>query len=200
MGKMLTYLNHHDKLLIVLHEIYGINGHMKAVCDYYSEQGYDILCPNLLNIDTPFRYSQEEQAYEYFMKQVGFEEASSEVKKLLRKVEPKYRLVFLLGFSIGATIAWICSEERDCCKGVIGYYGSRIRDFLDINPCLPVLLIYSDAEEIEKALQFKGEVEVCKLNGGYGFANPFSKNYCELSYEVALEKTAAFLEMLCQKN
>ena len=203
MKSMLKNFNHQDRrasrLLIVLHEIYGIDKHMRAVCDYYSQQGFDVLCPNLLVRDTPFEYNQQEEAYEYFMKERGFIAVSLEVKKLIREMKPNYQFIFLLGFSIGATIAWICSEGNNDCDGIIGYYGSRIRDYLDINPYPPVLLIYGDQEKfglekLLKSLGTKDNVAVSILPGKHGFANPYAENYCDKSYQIAMEKVADFLK------
>ncbi len=190
--------DHHDRLLIVLHEIYGINKHIKAVCDYYSQQGFDIACPDLLARDIPFSYDQQAEAYGYFMQERGFAAASLEVKNLIRELKPNYRLIFMLGFSIGATIAWICSEGNEDCDGIIGYYGSRIRDHLNINPNPPVFLIFGDQEKLEleklaKILETNDKVAVSILPGKHGFADPYADNYCEESTQRALEKTAAFL-------
>jgi dienelactone hydrolase len=201
MEKKLRFLGNHDKLIIVLHEIYGINEHMETICNHYSRQGFDVICPNLFNSKRSFNYDQEELAYKYFMKQVGFSAAVSHVKQLVNKMKPKYKAVLLLGFSIGATIAWICSEESDSCMGVIGYYGSRIRDYLDLNPVIPVLLFYPENEGfdlagLQKELSLKEKVKVSVLKGKHGFSNPFSSNYCPLSDKLALKETADFLQKL----
>jgi dienelactone hydrolase len=200
---MLAHLNNHSQLLIVLHEIYGINAHMEEVCNYYSRQGFDIICPNLLNSETFYNYDQEQMAYVHFMQQVGFTAAASQVKQLTKKARPEYQYVFLLGFSIGATIAWICSEGNTYCDGVVGYYGSRIRDYLDIEPGVPVLLIYPETERfdlgpIQKTLQLKEQVEVYVLPGKHGFCNPFAKDYYESSHKIALEKTDTFVKKFYQ--
>lgn len=199
MENMFTQLNNQDRLLIVLHEIYGIDKHIRTVCDYYSKQGFDIICPNLLGRETPFPYDQQEEAYAYFMRGKGFDAASLEVKKLIREMKHSYRSIFLLGFSIGATIAWICSEGNTECDGIIGYYGSRIRDYLDIHPYPPVLLIYGDQEgfgleKLLKGLETKDKVSISLLPGKHDFANPYAENYCEQSYRIALEKAADFLK------
>ncbi len=204
MKNRLTHLNHHDRLLIVLHEIYGINKHMEAVCDYYSQQGFDIACPDLLARDVPFSYGEEGEAYGHFMQERGFAAASLEVRNLIRELKPDYRLIFMLGFSIGATIAWICSEGNQECAGIIGYYGSRIRDYLNINPDPPVLLIYGDQEsfgleKLTSKVKTKEKATVSVLPGKHGFADPYTENYCEESAQTALKKTSEFLKIYSAK-
>lgn len=46
------------------------------------------------------------------------------------------------GFSVRATIAWLCSAEK-LIDGMVGYYGSRIRHYTEI---LPQMLFYLEKE------------------------------------------------------
>lgn len=196
---MLAFRNNSDKLVIVLHEIYGINEHINSVCKNLAEFGYDIVCPDLLDGKPAFDYSQEEEAYRYFLNFVGFEPSVKKTTFLLRQEEKNYKSVFLLGFSIGATIAWLCNGNNINCDGIIGYYGSRIRDYLEIDPKCPTLLLFPEEEKsfdtraIQMELKKKDLVEVHILEGTHGFADPFSKNYHEKSSEQATQIVKDFL-------
>ena len=185
---MRTLLSNSDSVIIVLHEIYGINQHINKVCEYYETAGFDIICPNLLNLNESFDYTLEEEAYKYFIQNIGFELASQRVKSLVEQVRPKYKQVFILGFSIGATIAWLCSNSDIKCDGIIGYYGSRISDYPYITPKCKTLLIFASREK-----SFKVNDLICNLNkktnvsahiiyGNHGFSDPFSKDYCDKSF------------------
>jgi dienelactone hydrolase len=197
---MLTYKNHSDVLIIVLHEIYGINGHIAGVCKDLADSGFDVLCPDLLDGKPAFDYGRQEDAYWYFMNYIGFEPAAKRVTFLIRQEESEYRHIFLLGFSIGATIAWLCGgdaaaagEGFHCggnlirCDGIIGYYGSRIRDYTNVTPKCPALLIFAgeetsfDPADLQKELSGKANTEVHILKGRHGFADSFSDNYNEMS-------------------
>lgn len=190
--------NNSDSVVIVLHEIYGINQHMKMVCNRFSESGYDIICPNLIGKAQPFSYAAQEEAYQYFMSNLGFESAARHVKQIIIQAKKEYRHVFVIGYSIGATIAWLCSSENDMCDGFIGYYGSRIRDYMDIIPKCPVLLIFAseeksfDVKELVESLK-KRDIDVHILNGKHGFGDPLSNNYCEYSFKEAAALTDNFL-------
>lgn len=102
-------------------------------------------CPNVLERDT-FDYSQEEAAYRHFMEHVGFFSAAQKIKDLLLAVKDEYEKIYIIGFSIGATVAWLCGEE-DCVDGIVGYYGSRIRDYLELTPQCPVMLFFPQEEQ-----------------------------------------------------
>jgi dienelactone hydrolase len=36
-------------LIVVLHEIYGINDHITKTCQDLADSGYDVVCPDLLD-------------------------------------------------------------------------------------------------------------------------------------------------------
>ncbi|MDP4160944.1 MAG: dienelactone hydrolase family protein, partial [Bacillota bacterium] len=110
-----------------------------------------------------------------------------------------YKHVFLLGFSVGATAAWICSEKEPLADGVICYYGSRIRDFQNTTPKCPILLIFAKEEksfdvlELSCALKQKQFVDAHVLNGKHGFSDPFSKCFNQQSQQIAQNLVDSFL-------
>ncbi|MFZ5898197.1 MAG: dienelactone hydrolase family protein [Bacillota bacterium] len=202
---MLEMKNKSDAALIVLHEIYGINRHMETVCERFFRQGYDVFCPDLTNAGKPFDYSQEEEAYRHFMKNVGFESAAKKAKQVITKVREQYRYLFVLGFSIGATTAWLLSGDCNVCDGLAGYYGSRIRDFPHIVPKCPALLIFPEEEKSFSVEELAGSlirpnVEVRVLCGKHGFSDPFNNNFNEKSCANAANLTDAFFERIKGKN
>ncbi|MFC7686316.1 dienelactone hydrolase family protein [Ureibacillus sp. GCM10028918] len=187
--------NQSDKLMIVVHEIYGMNQHMVDVCEFLSEQDYDVICPNLLEHDFPFDYSQEEKAYRHFMDHVGFINAVHKIRDLILANQHEYSKIYIIGFSVGATVAWLCSEEESV-DGIAGFYGSRIRDYININPKCPALLFFPTVEhsfhvdELVSTLdQPNVELHICK--GEHGFCDPYSSKYNE---ELAQQKFSKTLE------
>ncbi|TQR19083.1 dienelactone hydrolase family protein [Psychrobacillus vulpis] len=196
---MLSIQNKNDTAIIVVHEIYGINKHMKTVCEMLSLHGFDVFCPNLLD-KKPFDYSEEAFAYDYFMETIGFTKASNKIKDVLIEAKKTYKKVFIVGFSVGATIAWLCSEECSV-DGIVGYYGSRIRNYVDLSPRCAALLFFP---EEEKSFHVDGlieiltnkQIEVHKLQGQHGFSDPNSLKYNEDSAQNAFKDMLCFINSL----
>lgn len=186
-----------DTAIIVIHEIYGINEHMKNVCQSLATYNFDVICPDLLESEITFNYHQEEIAYHNFMENIGFSKALHKMKTLLLEIKDDYQQVFIVGFSIGATIAWLCSEENGI-DGVVGYYGSRIRDYTALSPKCPVMLFFPqeeksfNVEELISALAHEN-IEIHKYAGEHGFADPYSLKYNQASAEKAFEELLKFL-------
>ena len=188
-----------ESVIIILHEIYGINPHIEWVHKQYLAAGFDVLCPDFLESKGHFPYSKEEEAYQYFVQHIGFSSMAHEVKKMIMKVRKDYKHVFLLGFSIGATVAWLCSEIENGADGVICYYGSRIRDYQDIMPKCPTLLIFAEEEksidvsQLASILAQKKFVRVHVIKGKHGFSDSYSKHYNQHSQQVAQNLVDKFI-------
>lgn len=176
---MLTKKENNKNAIILLHEIYGANQFMEQLCKEYAMKGFDVFCPDLLHRKF-FLYQEEQEAYTYFTENVGFE-CYKNIEALLKQLKPDYKHLFILGFSAGATIAWRCCESPHC-NSIICCYGSRIRDYLELQPKCSVLLLFArqdsfDVQRITDNLQKKKNIEVHTLEASHGFMDPFSKNF-----------------------
>jgi len=185
------------KAIVLLHEIYGVNAHIQHYANEFIDLGYDVYCPNLLQLEQPFLYEQEQQAYAHFINDIGFEKSFDQVQNLLKELKDTYKEIHIIGFSIGATIAWLCSELT-AVTSVVGYYGSRIRNYLDIKSACPVLLIYGQSEQsfdiaslVEQLIT--KNIQVQTFEGHHGFADPYSTCFNQQSSAQAFSHVKEFL-------
>ncbi|WP_088105859.1 dienelactone hydrolase family protein [Halalkalibacter urbisdiaboli] len=187
-----------DKAIIVVHEIYGINQHMKQICQAMSEYNVDVFCPNLLTRNISFDYTEEKIAYRNFTENIGFHYASNKIKTTISLLKDDYKKVYMVGFSVGATVAWLCSQE-ECLDGIVGYYGSRIRDYSNIHPSCPTMLFFPQTEssfivdEFIPTIKDKN-VKIHKFNGKHGFSDPYSPYYHEKSAQQAFHEMVNFFQ------
>jgi dienelactone hydrolase len=199
-AKMLSYLNESNTAVVVLHEIYGINQHIKDICLQFSSYGFDVFAPNILQAGTVFDSDQEGLAYSNFFQNIGFEKAFEQVTLFLHQIRDRYAKVFVVGFSAGATVAWLCSQEPELCSAIVGFYGSRIRDYLDIEVNCPVLLFAPAKEESFNISDFmatakvKSNVLVKQLDGLHGFTNPYSPNFNKQLTDSAYKYMLQFIK------
>lgn len=195
---MIQFKNNSDTVIIVIHEIYGINQHMQSYCEQLSKLNFDVICPDLLEQDLPFDYSEEDAAYRNFMENIGFTEAFHKIKGIVSDTKNEYKKIFIVGFSVGATVAWLCSEVEGV-DGIVGYYGSRIRDYIELTPVCPTKLFFPqeestfDVDELISALGNK-TIEIHKYNGKHGFSDPYSIKYNEISAQKAFSETVEFIK------
>ena len=186
------------KSIILLHEIYGLNDHIRQYAEHFFRTGYDILCPNFIHKEKAFTYDDEQAAYTHFINQIGFDQASEEISSLIKQESVHYEEIHVVGFSIGATVAWLCSRMKEVTT-VSGVYGSRIRDALNIEPACPVLLVYGEEEksfDVKKlAASLTAEnIFVHIVEGCHGFAVPYGPAYHEQSYKTTLSLIHSFIQ------
>jgi dienelactone hydrolase len=186
--------------IIVLHEIYGINEFIQEQCQKYRVAGYDVFCPNLID-NPPFPYEKSEDAYDFFVKNIGFE-VYKEINVFINELKEKYDNVFVIGFSVGATIAWRCCENS-LCSGIISFYGSRIRDYTNLNPACPTLLLFAkedsfDVHALVLQLQDKQHLSIIEFDAEHGFVDSFSKHF-NLQQTKRAEKSIACFMNECTK-
>lgn len=162
--------------IILFHEIYGINQFIHHKCSEFTNAGFDVYCPDMLG-RPPFPYEAAQKAYAYFRQHIGFDRWE-DIAAYISRLKETYEKVFVLGFSVGATIAWRCCENV-LCDGVVACYGSRIREYTHLNPVCPTLLIFAredtfDVNCIIAQLQDKTQLEIHKIAARHGFIDSFS--------------------------
>ncbi len=188
-----------ETLIVVLHEIYGINNHIIGVCRSFATEEYAVISPNMLQINLHYKYGDEPVAYLNFMQNVGFKEAYQKVINAVSPLRKMYKHCFVVGYSIGATVAWLCSQNTGLFDGVIGFYGSRIRDYMDIRPQCPVLLFLPSSEPsfdincFIQEIEQKSNVHLVRVNALHGFANPESKDYSREVYTKSFDCSLQFI-------
>lgn len=181
------YKDNNEIAIIILHEIYGVNKFIEERCAHYHELGLDVYCPSMLNRDS-FAYKDSAAAYDYFFSEVGFG-IYKKIQEQIEQLKKIYKRVFVLGFSIGATIAWRCSENS-VADGIICCYGSRIRDYLLVQPSCPTLLLFAEHDSFAlpgtiRLLKEKDNIEIITLKAHHGFLDKYSGYYDEEQFVIA---------------
>ncbi|MFJ7951599.1 dienelactone hydrolase family protein [Lysinibacillus sp. NPDC096418] len=168
----------HRKIFI-LHEIYGVNEFIKEQAIEFSDDQTVVECVALYSDGKVFPYLQEKEAYDYFTKEVGFNAPLLQLSQQLRAAIEQYQDVILIGFSVGATLAWRLSTLP--LSRVVCVYGSHIRQYLDVQPSCPTLVLLPGHEKgfnvngMKHALQHIHFVQTMQFVGEHGFMD--EQNY-----------------------
>ena len=199
---MWTFVSQQEQLkqaVVILHEIYGLNDFIEELCISYQQKGYAVFAPNLLKREITFAYEQEAEAYTYFNQQVGFK-IVKQVERLINDLKEEYEQVIVIGFSVGATLAWLCCENSNC-AAVVCFYGSRIRDYLHLQPDCPALVLFAseDLFEVDKVIELlsgNANLESKKITGRHGFMDYYNKNFSFTANLEAQKSVELFLAEL----
>ena len=173
--------------LIVVSDIFGrtsaLNTFVNQFYDYYK----------MIRVIDPYsgenlHFHNEEDAYQHFHQQCGLEQMTDQLRTELDETKD---VVDIIGFSVGASAAWEVSGENQYrqIRKVICFYGSRIRDKMEIDPTASTSLIFPkleksfDLEPVIQALENKNNTEIIRTEYLHGFMNKESVNYSQAAYK-----------------
>lgn len=201
--------------LVILQEIFGVNAAIRATADYFAEEGYVVLAPDMfwrMEPGVDLGYSQEDfgKAFDYFGKfdiAKAIEDMTATVDHLkgMDEVTGKHgKQVGALGYCLGGKLAYLAAAHCGV-DAAIGYYGVRIDQDLDLKDKIscPLLLHFGGADEhvpmdsvekIQEAFADRDDVMINVYEGApHAFANRFRETYDKSAASMAHSRTIALL-------
>lgn len=182
--------------LVILSDIFGKTPELEAFAASITSD-YVIFSPYANNTV----FNDEQNAYQYFVDNVGIDNYFAYVRNQLKNNQVPY---CLLGFSVGASIAWrLSGEARDIAEPtkLLAFYGGQIRHYSQLTPKLiskhKVELIFPHKEQhfnvndLVKTLKTK--VKVSQVPYAHGFMNPRSTNFSATGFRAYQKIIAQWL-------
>lgn len=132
-------------------------------------------------------FENEDSAYAHFCKSLGHDSYAERLKEFIRAQRTD---VFLIGFSVGAAAIWSVSVEKTVLnvQKAVCYYGSQIRNNVDVVPNFPIDLVFPSVEahfsveDLMQKLAGKSHVSMRQVPYLHGFMNELSVNYNRRGY------------------
>ena len=199
--------------VVIGQEIFGINANMRAVADFYAEEGYVALVPDLFwrlqpGIDLGYTEADFARAIDLFQrldvdKAVTDIDASFKALRALPEVEGAG--LGYVGFCMGGKLAWLTATRTDVACAV-GYYGMGIEHLLHESENLKGRLVlhfaendgYCDASaraQISQHLAANDKAEIYVYPGvDHAFARAGSSHYDKPASLMAHERSIAALK------
>ena len=191
--------------MIVIQEIFGVNDHIRSVCDRVAANGYIAVAPAL-----------QDRAQKGF--EVGYTPPDIEKGREVRgKVKNEDSLKDLratfdylksqnagkigaVGYCWGGSLAWLAATNIDGLACAVSYYGGEVANSADAKAKCPVIFHFGDKDmsipmdkvEIVKAKQ--GAVNpVYVYAAGHGFSCDARGSFDKAAHELALGRTREFV-------
>ena len=190
--------------IVVVQEIFGVNHHIRSVCDRFAAEGYAAVAPALFDRqvkDFQSGYSPEEiEKARKFVANPDWDAMLRDTAAAiaeLKGVGP----VSIIGFCMGGTIAFLSACRLDGLAASVCYYGGRIVAFADEKPRCPTQMHFGEKDqsipmtdvEIIKKKRPDCDIHVYK-DAGHGFHCDERGSYHEPSSKLAWERTLAWLK------
>jgi carboxymethylenebutenolidase len=189
--------------VVVLQEIFGVNSHIRSVCARVAAEGYDAYAPALFDrMQRGFTsgYSKEEVAASLqFLPRLDWKAMVADTLATAHQAQLSGRPVALMGFCLGASVAYLAAQTEPGMAAVVGYYGGQIAQHLDRPPQSPTLLHYGETDHtisMADVNRIRAERPECALHvypAGHGFNCDERASYEPHSAALAWERSMQWL-------
>ncbi len=191
--------------VVVIQEIFGVNHHIRAVCDRLAGEGYAAVAPAVFDRQQPnfdCGYSPDEIANaRKFVANPDWAAMLRDVQAAIDELKMDGP-VAIMGFCMGGTIAFLAASKLGGLSAAIGYYGGQIAKNADQKPKIPTLLHFGDKDasipmtDVGAIKQKRGgdcEIHIYP-DAQHGFNCDERGSYNEPASTLAWRRTLAFLQ------
>ncbi len=188
--------------LVVVQEIFGVNRHMRRVCDDFARAGFAVVCPALFDRTergVELGYGPEDVTRGRDLR--GTIDAGKTVLDILAAAAalPRAARRGIVGYCWGGSVAWHGATRTSAFAASVGWYGGGIAAAKEEMPRCPVQLHFGEVDasipmaDVEAVKAARPEVEVFVYQGaGHGFGCEERGSYVAKDAALAQERTLAF--------
>uniref|UniRef100_UPI0035CA6BF6 dienelactone hydrolase family protein n=1 Tax=uncultured Sphingomonas sp. TaxID=158754 RepID=UPI0035CA6BF6 len=186
--------------LVLVQEIFGVTAHIRALCDDYAAEGYEVLAPAVFDREHPGFDVDHDAAgmaagVELARKLHPFDLTLADVQTCVDALA-KYGPVFVVGYCYGGSVAWFAATRMRGVAAASGYYGSMIPAAADEEPKVPVILHFGREDHgipldgVEKVIAKDWpNATVYLYDAGHGFNSDRREAYHAESAKLAKART-----------
>jgi len=135
--------------MVVVQEIFGVNAHIRSVCDFYAGEGYVAVAPALYDRIEP----NFEVGYTQADMQAGFRlRGETKLAEVLADVAAAVEIaaqggkVGIVGYCWGGAVAYAAACHAPGLGAAVSYYGGGLVTLIGDRPKCPVMLHFSDRD------------------------------------------------------
>lgn len=197
--------------LVIIQEIFGVNAHIRELCDRFASFGYNTLAPALFDrVERGIELDYDEQAFvkaRQIRSKIDIDKSLEDIKAsvgVLAKLSPSCR-IGISGYCWGGTLAWLAATRLDNISATVCYYGGQIHEYIDEDPKCPVIMNFGENDTgiplttVDKIRKAKANIPVhIYPNAEHGFSCDHRGSYNAKQANIAEQRTLAFFdEHLC---
>jgi carboxymethylenebutenolidase len=188
--------------IVIAQEIFGVNGHIRDVCEGYAADGYVAIAPALFDRYTPnvdLGYTPDDIAKGRELKaQAGIDAALADVAAA-RDAVVNVGKIAVIGYCWGGYVAWMAAARLPGFACAVPYYGGGILEVQSERARCPVMAHFG---ELDKGIPIAGvrdfaakhpEVQVFTYAADHGFNCDRRGAYNPAAARLARERTIEFL-------
>ena len=207
----------HGPGLIVIQEIFGVNGNMRKICDDFAAKGYIAVCPDLfwrqqpgvmLTDKSPEEWDRAFELYKGFDVEAGVRDLLSTLAHV-RQMKGCSGKVGSVGYCLGGRMAFLMATRSDV-DASVSYYGVELdKYFGEIHDIRMPLMLHIAAldkymppetrDKLFKAIARNDAIQAYVYEGvDHAFARIGGQNFNQAAADLANQRTHEFLHEYLQ--
>lgn len=190
--------------VVVIQEIFGVNNHIREVCDGYAEAGYVALAPALFDrvergIELGYEGDDMTQGIEIAMGKLEMPNTMSDVQAAIDYLARDGK-VGVVGYCFGGLLTWLSAASASNIACASGYYGGGIAQSIEKAPKVPTILHFGELDahipmpDVKSIDEAYPEVMVYTYDADHGFNCDHRSSFNESAAALARERTLGFFE------
>ena len=189
--------------VVVIQEIFGVNHHIRAVCDRLAVEGYVAVAPAIFDrIEPNFQSGYSPDEVTLARKFVANPDWAAMLRDTQAAIDAVSSVgpVGIIGFCLGGSVAYAAATKLSGLSAAIGYYGGAIVRFADDKPKVPTQLHFGEKDaaiplsDVEIIRAKRPDVEIHVYPGAqHGFNCDERASYDKASADIAWPRSLAFL-------
>lgn len=188
--------------IVVIQEIFGVNHHIRNVCDRVAAEGYIAVAPSIFDrVERNFQsgYSPDEIAVaRKFVANPDWPAFMRDTQAAIDSVKGNGP-IGITGFCLGGSVSFAAASELSGLRAAVGYYGGAVVRFADKTPTVPTMLHFGEKDsgiplsDVDTIRAKRPDVEVHVYPGAqHGFSCDERASYDKPSADLAWQRTFAF--------
>ena len=189
--------------LVVAQEIFGVNSHIKSVCDGFAADGYVAIAPALFDryergVDIGYTAADIAKGRELKGK-TTIDAALRDVAAARDAVSPSGK-VGVVGYCWGGYVAWMTASRLPGFACAIPYYGGGMLEASGEEPKCPLIAHFGERDAnipvagVRELAAAHPEAQVYIYAADHGFNCDQRGSYDAAAAKLARERTLAFLQ------
>jgi carboxymethylenebutenolidase len=188
--------------LVVVQEIFGVNSHIRSVCDGFAADGYVTVAPALFDryerdVDIGYTPADIDRGRE--LKAKARIDATLNDIAAARDAAASAGRVGIVGYCWGGFITWMSASRLPGFTCAVVYYGGGILDAIGEQPKCPVMAHFGERDSmipvagVGKLAAAHPEAQVFVYPADHGFNCDQRQSYDAAAAGLARERTLEFL-------
>ena len=188
-------------VIVVIQEIFGVNGHIKEVADGYAGHGYMSIAPALfdrIEPDVQLGYTEADmgRGIELAFQRLQMDRTLQDLQSVV-DYAAAHGSVGVVGYCFGGLLTFLSAASVTGVAAASSYYGGGVAGVLEQQPKCPLIMHFGELDahipmsDVEKIKAANPNVPVHVYAADHGFNCDHRGSYDAAAASVALERSLA---------